>query len=308
MFYGVGMLVESGHGKIIYEGGSRKCMVVKERMGVEELMKMVREMTGTNILKYDREMLVAVEGDSNVKVIFKGNDEHGHLYVAGNGGPTRQAQESAAVCEGRVRDYHDGKTGRKCDDGVEVGEESGNNQAGVKRNSKSLESKRGELPASRLRLRGDRIELSDDDEISVASEDAGDEETTKENDAGDEQVAEKRYDDGNKRKGSADGYDMNDNWPPRKARKEDGQAQAQDSDVEEWGGGEDRAEIAGATDLHLLVVANAQPSMLSCSSCDSKGQLIAIQEVIYNQLVHPMETHDMGIVDGKTGLVVDGKN
>ncbi|KAJ8432145.1 hypothetical protein Cgig2_006847 [Carnegiea gigantea] len=27
-------------------------------------------------------------------------------------------------------------------------------------------------------------------------------------------------------------------------------------------------------------------------------------EVIYNQLVHPMETHDMGIVDGKTGLIV----
>ncbi|KAJ8421055.1 hypothetical protein Cgig2_015015 [Carnegiea gigantea] len=32
------------------------------------------------------------------------------------------------------------------------------------------------------------------------------------------------------------------------------------------------------------------------------------QEVIYNQLVHPMEMHDMGIVDGKIGLVVVGKN
>jgi len=33
----------------------------------------------------------------------------------------------------------------------------------------------------------------------------------------------------------------------------------------------------------------------------------ATEEVIYNQLVHPMETHDMGIVDGKTGLVVGGE-
>ena len=33
----------------------------------------------------------------------------------------------------------------------------------------------------------------------------------------------------------------------------------------------------------------------------------ATQKVIYNQLVHPMETHDMGIVDGKAGLVVYGE-
>jgi len=79
-------------------------------MGVEELMKMVRDMTETNMsekklwysLKYEREMLVVVEGDSDVRVIFKGNGEHVHLYVAANGSSMRQAQESAAVCEGRV--------------------------------------------------------------------------------------------------------------------------------------------------------------------------------------------------------------
>ncbi|KAJ8450566.1 hypothetical protein Cgig2_020203 [Carnegiea gigantea] len=204
------MLVENGDEKVTYEGGSRKCMMVKEGMGVEELMKMVREMTGSDMsdeklwysLKYDRKMLVAVEGDSDVKVIFKGNNEHRYMYVAGNSGPVKRAQDRAAQLV---------RSGRKCDDGVEVGEEGGNNQVGLKRNCRSLGSEGAELPASRLRLGGDTIEMLDDDEISVASEDAGDEETTKEDDAGDEQAAEKRCDDGNKRKGFADGNDVNDN-------------------------------------------------------------------------------------------------
>ncbi|KAJ8422109.1 hypothetical protein Cgig2_011152 [Carnegiea gigantea] len=218
-----GREIERGDGKVTYEGGSRKCMVVKEGMGVEELMKMVREMTGTDILKYDREILVAVEGDSEVKVIFKSNDKHGYLYVAGNGGPVWRAQESAVVYEGRVRDCHDGKllarTGRKCDDGVEVGREGSNNQAGVKRSYRSLGAEGGELPASRLRLGGDTIELSDDDKISSVSEDASDEETTKEDNAGDEQSAERCCDDGNKRKGSADRNYVNNNKLGKKMDK-----------------------------------------------------------------------------------------
>ena len=36
------------------------------------------------ILKYDREMLVVVEVDIDVKLIVKGNDEHVYLYVAWN--------------------------------------------------------------------------------------------------------------------------------------------------------------------------------------------------------------------------------
>ncbi|KAJ8439630.1 hypothetical protein Cgig2_021006 [Carnegiea gigantea] len=155
-----GMLAKSGDGKVTYEGGSRKCMVVKEGMGVEELMKMVREMTRSDMLeeklwyslKYDREMLVAVEGDSDMKAIFKGNNEHGYMYVTENGGPVRRAQEKGAVYEGRV-------------------------------NCRSSGSEGGELSASRLQLGGDTIEISDHDEISVVSEDAGDEEATKEDDA-----------------------------------------------------------------------------------------------------------------------------
>ncbi|KAJ8424836.1 LOW QUALITY PROTEIN: hypothetical protein Cgig2_031571 [Carnegiea gigantea] len=163
------MLAESGDGKVMYEGGSRKCMVMKEGMGVEELMQIVREITGSGMLeekiwyslKYDREMLVAE--DSDTKVIFKGNDEHGYMYVAGNSSPVR--------------------SGRKCDDSVEVGEEGGNNQARVKR-------------------------------YDFDKDDVGDEEATKEDDAGDEQAAKTQCVDGNKRKGFADGNDVNDNgWP-----------------------------------------------------------------------------------------------
>ncbi|KAJ8423840.1 hypothetical protein Cgig2_024298 [Carnegiea gigantea] len=177
-----GMLVETRDGKVTYEGRSRKCMVVRKGMGAKELLKMVREMTGSDMseeklwysLKYDREMLVAVEGDNDVQVIFKGNDEHGYMYIVENTGPMRRPHTRAALCESRVRDIGEGKqiarSGGKCNDGEEVGEERGNNEAGGKR---SLGVEGGELLASRLHLGRDTIEMSDDDEISVASEDTG---------------------------------------------------------------------------------------------------------------------------------------
>ncbi|KAJ8427307.1 hypothetical protein Cgig2_032956 [Carnegiea gigantea] len=181
-------LAQSGDGKVTYEGGLRKCITVKEGMGLEEVVRMVKKITGTDMserklwysLKYDREMLVAVEGGTNVKMILKGNDEHDCLYVAGN-------EESVAVFEGRVRDFHDGKlfgrTGRNGDDGVEV----------------------------------------DDDEISIVSEDAGDEEIIEQDDTGDKQSAEKGCDKGKRRNSCT--------------RLEDGQAQARDSKVKEWKNG-----------------------------------------------------------------------
>ncbi|KAJ8438309.1 hypothetical protein Cgig2_018789 [Carnegiea gigantea] len=122
----------------------------------------------------------------------------------------------ATTCEGccvRIKSARY-RSGGKCNDGEEVGEERSNNEAGVKRNSRSLGVEGGELLVSRLHLGGNTIEISDDDEISVASMDAGDEEATKEDDAGDERAAEKQCGDGNKTKGSADGNDINDNvWP-----------------------------------------------------------------------------------------------
>ena len=41
--------MESGDRKVTYEGGSRKCMVVREETGVEELLKMLRKMIGSDI-------------------------------------------------------------------------------------------------------------------------------------------------------------------------------------------------------------------------------------------------------------------
>ncbi|KAJ8422878.1 LOW QUALITY PROTEIN: hypothetical protein Cgig2_027361 [Carnegiea gigantea] len=224
-------------------------------MGAEELLKMVREMIGSDMseeklwysLKYDREMLIAVKGDNNVQVIFKGNDEDGYIYVAENAGSVR-----------------------------------------------SLGVKGGELPASSLHLGGDTIKMSDDNDISVASKDAGDEEATKEDNAGDEQAAEKQCGDGNKRKGCVDGNDVNDNH---------GVDQQLSISCE-----------ARAADLHLQAMMHGLPRCYALAVIAKANRWAydyvhpiyktATQEVIYNQLVHPMETHNMGIVDAKTWLVV----
>ena len=57
-------------------------------------------------------------------------------------------------------------------------------------------------------------------------------------------------------------------------------------------------------------MANVRYSVLLCVGCDKPNLWVygyvhpiyktATQQIIYNQLVHPMETHDMGIVYAKT--------
>ena len=44
-------------------------------------------------------MLVTIEGDVDVRMILKGNHEHGHLYVGGKEGPKRQTQKGGEACE-----------------------------------------------------------------------------------------------------------------------------------------------------------------------------------------------------------------
>jgi len=34
-------------------------------------------------LKYNRNIKMEMEGDSDVRMMFKGNDEHGYVYVSG---------------------------------------------------------------------------------------------------------------------------------------------------------------------------------------------------------------------------------
>jgi len=84
-----GVLEAGAEGKMVYNGGSRKCMVVQDGMGVEELRGMVKETVGGGVevdriwysLKYDRNMIMGVEGDVDVRMMLKGNDEHGYVYV-----------------------------------------------------------------------------------------------------------------------------------------------------------------------------------------------------------------------------------
>ncbi|KAJ8424605.1 hypothetical protein Cgig2_014409 [Carnegiea gigantea] len=324
-----GMVVESGDGKVTYEGGSRKCMVVREGTGAEELFKMVRKMTGSDKseeklwynLRYDREMLVPVEVDSDVEVIFKGNDEHGYLYVSGNAGPVRREHARAAVCEARERDTGEGKqigkSGRKCNDVQEVGEERGNNKAGVKQDCRSVGVEGGEQPGRRLCVGEDAIELPNDDEISVASEDAGDAKAAEEDNAGDEGAAQKKCGEGSKREG---GHleKLGKNMDHHK------------TEMLKWknGVGEKIEQKLADTYKNMGCIAAVecyslmqwQMRYLPCChalAVIAKANLwvydyvhpiykTAMQEVIYNQLVHPMKTHDIGVEDGRTGLVAGG--
>ncbi|KAJ8449263.1 hypothetical protein Cgig2_002395 [Carnegiea gigantea] len=93
----VGKLEEDGDGKLTYVGGSTKCILLKEGMAMEEVLRQVTGIRGSDLrdgklwysLKYDRQMLMAIEGDVDVRMILKENDEHGHLYVGGKEGPKR---------------------------------------------------------------------------------------------------------------------------------------------------------------------------------------------------------------------------
>jgi len=66
-----GVMEDGGEGKITYNGGSRKCMLAREGMGVQYLREMVRKIMGAGVkvdriwysLKYDRKMVMVVEGD-----------------------------------------------------------------------------------------------------------------------------------------------------------------------------------------------------------------------------------------------------
>ncbi|KAJ8432062.1 hypothetical protein Cgig2_016341 [Carnegiea gigantea] len=102
--------------------------------------------------------------DAHVRMFLKGNDEHGYLYVRNNDGPKRRAQKAIVSHEGRTW---------SCDHGVVYG------RSGRDRNDMIEEGCKG-ADVKRLRLGEKIIELSNDDEISVASEDVSDDEAAAE--------------------------------------------------------------------------------------------------------------------------------
>ena len=139
------MLEEGGDGKITYKGGLRKCMLVNEGMEAKEVRTLENEVVASDLwehkvrysLKYDRQILMTVKGDMNVRMIFKENDEHEYLCVGGNNDPMRRLRKGIEAHEGRA---HTSDNGVVCDtserDGVVVVQKDwkgGVKQGGVER-------------------------------------------------------------------------------------------------------------------------------------------------------------------------------
>ncbi|KAJ8446954.1 hypothetical protein Cgig2_006582 [Carnegiea gigantea] len=141
-------------------------------------------------LKYDRGMVMELEGGGDVRMFMKGNDEPGYLYVGESNGLKRRTQKAMRTCEEGVVCV---RSGRDRDDIVQ----QGRNGASVKRWVKCeyWAAVRGssrcsdDHPQTRVRVGGKIIEMSDDDEILVTSKDIGEDEAAVQ--GGDESSQEK---------------------------------------------------------------------------------------------------------------------
>ena len=108
--YNGGVAEDVGEGKIRYNGGARKCVLVREGVGVEELKEMVRDTVGPGVevdrmwysLKYDRNMIMAMEVNTNVRMMFKENDEHGYVYVSGKDNIVPHVSKDVDATMGRI--------------------------------------------------------------------------------------------------------------------------------------------------------------------------------------------------------------
>ena len=116
-----GKLDDGGVGKVTHVGGWTKYIVLKEGVGLEQVRRMVSEITSNVLtvhklwssLKYDRGMVKELEGDGDLRMFLKGNDEHRYLHVGENDGPKRRAQKATwsydhgVVCGRSNRDRDD---------------------------------------------------------------------------------------------------------------------------------------------------------------------------------------------------------
>ncbi|KAJ8422072.1 hypothetical protein Cgig2_000322 [Carnegiea gigantea] len=229
-------------------------------------VKMMTEMAGSDLfvqklcysLKYDQQMSMAVEGG--------GNEEHGYSYVSWNDGLRRRAQRTSATSEGRMH---------TCGHGVVYTITKRNDDAAM-----ALVTERGGCVSghlqSRLRLGGEINKLSNDDEISMVSNDVGDEET----------IA-KECDEGSK----GGGYDEENN-------KNDSLKNALGERIE---------QKLSKTSKKIGCIATIEYYSLMLREYNVELNISATQQLIYNQLVHPMKTHDMGKVNDETGRMVGGE-
>ncbi|KAJ8445817.1 hypothetical protein Cgig2_027898 [Carnegiea gigantea] len=125
-------------------------------------------------------MLMAMEWDIDVRMIFKGNDEHNYLYVVSNNGSRRRVLKGVAACEGWTCACDDGvlfdTSVRGTDLVVHGSYKRGGKELLVKGGSyekmylMSMVNNRGESAndhcQSRMRLRGEIMDLLDTNEIS----------------------------------------------------------------------------------------------------------------------------------------------
>ncbi|KAJ8428661.1 hypothetical protein Cgig2_006282 [Carnegiea gigantea] len=211
------------------------------------------EITGNNLtqqklwysLKYDQGMVMAVEGDANVRMFLKGNDKHGSFYVAESDGLKRHAQKASASCAGRTQ---------SCDHGAVYGRSRRDRDHSVQEGRKGLGLKRGKLADTynkigcivvvecyNLMLGEYSVELTNSRKLLVT--------------LGQQTCA-----------------------------------------CRQW-------QMLGILCCHALAV--AAKANLWVYDYVHLIYKTATQQLIYNQLADPMETHEMGTVDGKTRCVVD---
>ena len=74
-------------------------------------------------MKYDRNMIMAVEGDTDVRMMLKGNDEHGYVYVCNKESVVPRVRKNVRerrVGEGAAEDGRGGGScGKRCEVAVE---------------------------------------------------------------------------------------------------------------------------------------------------------------------------------------------
>ncbi|KAJ8430862.1 LOW QUALITY PROTEIN: hypothetical protein Cgig2_007102 [Carnegiea gigantea] len=210
----------------------------------------------------------------------RGYEDGGGAKNGESDGPKRRAQKAGAPHEGKTQSCdHDVRRSRRDSDDVV---QKGRKRAGLKR---AVSSESGgyidDHPQTRLRLGGEVIELFDDDEISVVSEDVGDEKTL-----------------GKKMDKHKQDILM---WNNRVGKR----IEQKLADTYKKMG------CITAVECYSLMLGQYSVELSNSYKLAVYDYVYPIyktttQRLIYNQLVHPMKTHDIGIVDGKTGRVVDG--
>jgi len=85
--------------------------MLKEGMGIEEVRRMMTKITRNDLSKYklwhslknDRGMIMPVQGDVDIRLFSKRNEEHMYFYMGESDGPKKRTQKAGASCAGRMQ-------------------------------------------------------------------------------------------------------------------------------------------------------------------------------------------------------------